>query len=62
MLKSPENYTVQLAIQALQNSYTVNLGLAMAGPFLPSAIPLLFVFVFVGRPLVAGIMEGAFKG
>jgi cellobiose transport system permease protein len=33
----------------------------MAGSFL-SAIPLLFVFVFVGRRLVAGIMEGAFKG
>lgn len=61
VLKSPENYTVQLAIAALQKSYTVNLGLAMAGSFL-SAIPLLFVFVFVGRRLVAGIMEGAFKG
>jgi|1185.fasta_scaffold73992_2 cellobiose transport system permease protein len=61
VLKSPENYTVQIAIQALQRSYTVNLGLAMAGSFL-SAVPLLFVFFFVGRRLVAGIMEGAFKG
>ena len=61
VLKSPENYTVQIAIQALQRSYTVNLGLAMAGSFL-SAVPLLFVFFFVGRRLVAGIMEGAVKG
>lgn len=61
VLKSPENYTVQIAIQALQKSYTVNLGLAMAGSFL-ATIPLLIVFFFVGRRLVAGIMDGAFKG
>lgn len=61
VLKSPENYTVQIAIQALQKSYTVNLGLAMTGSFL-ATIPLLLVFFFVGRRLVAGIMDGAFKG
>ncbi|GAA4181707.1 carbohydrate ABC transporter permease [Gryllotalpicola koreensis] len=61
VLKSPENYTVQIAIQALQKSYTVNLGLAMAGSFL-ATLPLLVVFFFVGRRLVAGIMDGAFKG
>jgi cellobiose transport system permease protein len=52
---------VQLAIQALQKSYTVNLSLALAGSFL-ATIPLLIVFFFVGRRLVAGIMDGAFKG
>jgi cellobiose transport system permease protein len=61
VLKSPGNYTVQLAIQALQKSYTVNLSLALAGSFL-ATIPLLIVFFFVGRRLVAGIMDGAFKG
>jgi cellobiose transport system permease protein len=61
VLKSPENYTVQIAIQALQKSYTVNLGLAMAGSFL-ATLPLLVVFFFVGRRLIAGIMDGAFKG
>jgi cellobiose transport system permease protein len=61
VLKSPGNYTVQLAIQALQKSYTVNLSLALAGSFL-ATIPLLVVFFFVGRRLVAGIMDGAFKG
>ncbi|MGA0568450.1 carbohydrate ABC transporter permease [Rathayibacter sp. KR2-224] len=61
VLKSPENYTVQIAIQALQKSYTINLGLAMTGSFL-ATLPLLIVFFFVGRRLVAGIMDGAFKG
>jgi cellobiose transport system permease protein len=61
VLKSPGNYTVQLAIQALQKSYTVNLSLALAGSFL-ATIPLLIVFFFVGTRLVAGIMDGAFKG
>lgn len=61
VLKSPENYTVQIAIKALQNNLSVDLGLAMAGSFL-ATIPLLVLFVFVGRRMVSGILAGAFKG
>jgi cellobiose transport system permease protein len=61
VLKSPERYTVQIAIKALQSSRDIDLGLAMAGSFL-ATLPLLILFVFVGRRLVHGIMEGAFKG
>ncbi|WP_345567390.1 carbohydrate ABC transporter permease [Nonomuraea rosea] len=61
VLKSPEMYTAQIAIKALQNSFTVDLGLAMSGSFL-ATLPLLVLFVFVGRRMVAGIMDGAFKG
>ncbi|GAB3981948.1 carbohydrate ABC transporter permease [Plantactinospora veratri] len=61
VLKSPEKYTVQIAIKALQNSRDIDLGLAMSGSFL-ATLPLLVLFVFVGRRLVQGIMEGAFKG
>jgi cellobiose transport system permease protein len=61
VLKSPERFTVQIAIKALQNSRDIDLGLAMAGSFL-ATLPLLVLFVFVGRRLVQGIMEGAFKG
>lgn len=61
ILKSPEHYTAQIAIKALQNNFTVDLGLAMSGSLL-ATIPLLILFVFVGRKLVAGIMDGAFKG
>ncbi|MFI5908439.1 carbohydrate ABC transporter permease [Dactylosporangium sp. NPDC051541] len=61
VLKSPEHYTIQIAIKALQSSRDIDLGLAMSGSFL-ATVPLLVLFVFVGRRLVSGIMEGAFKG
>jgi cellobiose transport system permease protein len=61
VLKSPEMYTAQIAIKALQNNFDIDLGLAMSGSFL-ATIPLVVLFVFVGRRMVAGIMEGAFKG
>ncbi|MGN9844450.1 carbohydrate ABC transporter permease [Nonomuraea sp. H19] len=61
VLKSPEMYTAQIAIKALQNSLDIDLGLAMSGSFL-ATVPLLVLFVFVGRRMVSGIMDGAFKG
>jgi len=61
VLKSPERYTAQIAIKALQNSLDVDLGLAMSGSFL-ATIPLVVLFIVVGRRMVAGILEGAFKG
>ncbi|WP_329792022.1 carbohydrate ABC transporter permease [Lentzea sp. DG1S-22] len=61
VLKSPERYTAQIAIKALQNSYDVDLGLAMSGSFL-ATVPLVVLFVLAGRRMVAGILEGAFKG
>lgn len=61
VLKTPERYTAQIAIKALQNSYDVDLGLAMSGSFLATA-PLVVLFVLVGRRMVAGVLDGAFKG
>jgi cellobiose transport system permease protein len=61
VLKSPERFTAQIAIKALQNSYTIDLGLAMSGSFL-ATLPALVLFVVVGRRMVAGILDGAFKG
>jgi cellobiose transport system permease protein len=61
VLKSPDKYTIQIAIKALQSSRDIDLGLAMSGSFL-ATLPLLVLFVFVGRRLVSGLMEGAFKG
>jgi cellobiose transport system permease protein len=60
-LKSPERFTAQIAIKALQNSYDIDLGLAICGSFL-ATLPLLVLFVFVGRKMVSGILDGAFKG
>ena len=61
VLKTPEHYTVQIAIKALQSNRDIDLGLAMTGSLI-ATVPLLVLFAFVGRRLVHGIMEGAFKG
>ena len=61
VLKSPDMYTAQIAIKALQSNISVDLGLAMAGSFLVT-IPLLVLFAFFGKQMVSGIMDGAFKG
>ena len=56
VLKSPERFTAQIAIKALQNSYTIDLGLAMSGSFL-ATLPLLVLFV-VRRPPHGGRHPG----
>jgi len=57
----PENPTVQLALERLQSGYYVNYSLVLAGTTL-ATIPILVVFVLLGRQIVAGIMAGAVKG
>lgn len=61
VIQSPENYTVQVAIQQLRANYFVDYGLTMNGAFL-ATLPMLLLFFLVGRRLVAGVMEGAVKG
>lgn len=61
VLKSPENFTVQIALKQLQANRTIDLALTMGGSFM-ATLPLLIVFFFVGRRMVSGIMDGAFKG
>jgi cellobiose transport system permease protein len=45
----------------LQANYFVDYSLVMGGVFLVT-LPLLVIFAFVGKQLVAGIMQGAVKG
>lgn len=61
VLKSPELFTVQIALKQLQANRSIDIALAMGGSFL-ATLPLLIAFAFVGRRMVAGIMDGAFKG
>lgn len=61
VLNDSSKYTVQVAITQLNQSYVVNYGLNMGAALLGTA-PLLILFVFVGRRLVAGVMDGAVKG
>ncbi|MCC2312883.1 carbohydrate ABC transporter permease [Cellulomonas xiejunii] len=58
---NPENPTLPVAVRLLQANYFVDYSLVMAGVFLVT-LPLIVLFIFAGRQLVAGIMAGAVKG
>jgi cellobiose transport system permease protein len=61
VLQSPQNFTLQVALTQLKPMYGLDYALQMGGAFLATA-PLLILFVFVGRKLVSGVMDGAVKG
>jgi cellobiose transport system permease protein len=56
-----QNPTVQVALNSLGNGYVPDQSVIMAGT-LVGTIPVLIVFVLLGRQIVGGIMEGAVKG
>jgi cellobiose transport system permease protein len=58
---SPENPTIQVALEKLQSGYYVDYSLVLAGTTM-ATIPVLLVFLVLGRQIVAGIMQGAVKG
>ena len=53
--------TMPLIVPQLQGAFTGDHALVMTGVFVV-ALPLLVVFVFLGRQLVSGVMAGAVKG
>lgn len=55
------NPTLPVALQLLQAGFFKNIPLIMTG-VLVSVVPLLVLFVILGRQLVAGVMQGAVKG
>ena len=55
------NPTVQVALEQLQSGYYIDYSLVLAGTTL-ATIPIVIVFVVLGRQIVAGIMQGAVKG
>lgn len=61
VLSSPANFTAQIAVSQLKASYVLDYALNMGGAFMATA-PLLLLFIFVGRKLVTGVMDGAVKG
>ena len=61
ILQSPRNFTLQVALTQPKPMYGLNYALQMGGAFLATA-PLLILFIFVGRRLVSGVMDGAVKG
>ena len=58
---SPRNPTVQVAVSTLASGYVQDYALVLTGTFV-SIIPLLIVFLVLGRNIIGGIMRGAVKG
>jgi cellobiose transport system permease protein len=58
---SPRNPTVQVAVSTLASGYVQDYALVLTGTFV-SIIPLLVVFLVLGRNIISGIMRGAVKG
>lgn len=57
----PQNPTVQVAVSTLASGYVQDYALVLTGTFI-SILPLLFLFVVLGRQIIGGIMQGAVKG
>jgi cellobiose transport system permease protein len=55
------NPTLPVALATLQANYFVDYSIVLAGVLL-ATVPLVILFIFAGRQLVAGIMQGAVKG
>lgn len=60
-LNGSDHPTVQTAIAALSSGYVPDQSEIMAGTLL-GTLPVLFVFIVLGRQIVGGIMQGAVKG
>ncbi|HWH54014.1 MAG TPA: carbohydrate ABC transporter permease [Gaiellaceae bacterium] len=58
---SPQNPTVQVAVSTLSSGYVEDYALVLTGTFV-SILPLLVVFLVLGRHIIGGIMKGAVKG
>jgi cellobiose transport system permease protein len=58
---SSQNPTVQVALHSLGEGYVPDQSIIMAGT-LVGTLPVLLVFVLLGRQIVGGIMQGAVKG
>jgi cellobiose transport system permease protein len=58
---SPRNPTVQVAVSTLASGYVEDYALVLTGTFI-SILPLLAVFLLLGRQIIGGIMQGAVKG
>jgi cellobiose transport system permease protein len=58
---SPQNPTVQVAVSTLASGYVEDYALVLTGTFI-SLLPLLLIFLVLGRQIIGGIMQGAVKG
>jgi multiple sugar transport system permease protein len=60
VMRSPENYTLPLALRSLQSPVNTEWGALMTGSAI-ATIPLLILFAVSSRQLIAGLTAGAVK-
>lgn len=60
VMRSPENYTLPLALRSLQSPVDTEWGALMAGSAI-ATLPLLVLFALSSRQLIAGLTAGAVK-
>jgi multiple sugar transport system permease protein len=60
VMRSPENYTLPLALRSLQSPSDTEWGALMTGSAI-ATLPLLVLFVLSSRQLIAGLTAGAVK-
>jgi multiple sugar transport system permease protein len=60
VMRSPEQYTLPLALRSLQSPVDTEWGALMAGSAI-ATIPLVILFIFSSRQLIAGLTAGAVK-
>lgn len=61
VLTDPEQHTVQIALQQLNQGYYQDYSIVMAGTVL-GTLPVIVMFLLASRQIVGGLMEGAVKG
>lgn len=61
ILKGSETFTLPLALRSLQGTSTIETGAMMVGICI-AVLPLLVIFAFTSRNLIAGLAAGAVKG
>jgi multiple sugar transport system permease protein len=60
VMRSPENYTLPLALRSLQSPVNTEWGALMTGSAI-ATLPLLVLFVLSSRQLISGLTSGAVK-
>ncbi|TYS17701.1 carbohydrate ABC transporter permease [Rossellomorea vietnamensis] len=60
VLRDPENYTIQVALANLSNTFNIDFGMILSGVFW-ATVPLLVVFLFFNRLFISSITEGSVK-
>lgn len=60
VLRTPDSYTIPVALATLQGIGTTDYGQLLTGTFL-SMLPILILFLFLQRQFVAGVLAGAVK-